>query len=87
MVRCVKLGLLRLLLLLLELHLHDLHDALGVLLLALDRLLERVQVLLHKVGLGLVVRVGLCPGLQKTKTRVSAWPLGEDSSSQLTFLT
>lgn len=58
-----RLRLLALLLLLLELHLHDLNDALDVLLLALDRLLERGEVGLHKVGLALVVRRGLCAGL------------------------
>lgn len=60
---CSRLGLLAAALLLLELHLQDLNDALHVLLLALNRLLQRLEVLADKLGLGSVVGRGLCPGL------------------------
>lgn len=52
-----------LLLLLLQLHLQHLHHTLHILLLALNRLLQRLEVLLHKLGFRRIVRLGFRPCL------------------------
>lgn len=51
-------------LLLLQLHLQDLHHHLHILILTFNRFLERVEVALDKVGFGRVVLFGLCSCLK-----------------------